>query len=262
MCPIRGFRLAALCVLLALVAACANKVAAPIAQKSPPPRNPATVHRYGAEQLPHSATVPAQYVVRAGDTLHSIAWRYRLDYRQLARWNQLANPNLIFVGQKLRLSAPAPAPARTVAKRPPPRTPQRQPTPVPRPATAQSRAAGLHWTWPATGSVRPATSALGTKGIEILGKRGQPVKAAAAGQVVYSGSGLRGYGRLIIVKHNEEFLSAYAHNERLLVAEGATVKSGESIAEMGDSEAKTVMLHFEIRRDGKAVEPLKLLPRP
>ena len=123
MCPIRGFRLAALCVLLALVAACANKVAAPIAQKSPPPRNPATVHRYGAEQFPHSATLPAQYVVRAGDTLHSIAWRYRLDYRQLARWNQLANPNLIFVGQKLRLSAPAPAPARTVAKRPPPRPP-------------------------------------------------------------------------------------------------------------------------------------------
>lgn len=259
MSPIRGFRLAAVCVVLALLAGCANKVAAPITQKSPPARNPATVHRHGAEQLPPSAKVPAQHIVRAGDTLHSIAWRYRLDYRQLARWNRLANPNLIYVGQKLRLSAPA-APSVT-AKRETPRAPQRPTTSVkPRPVP-QSSAGAPNWIWPATGSVRPARSALGTKGIEILGKRGQPVKAAAAGRVVYSGSGLRGYGRLIIVKHNEEFLSAYAHNERLLVAEGATVKSGESIAEMGDSEAKTVMLHFEIRRDGKAVEPLKLLPR-
>lgn len=259
MCPIRGFHLAVLYVLLALVAGCANKVAAPIAQKSPPPRNPATVHRYGTEQLPPRAKVPAQYIVRSGDTLHSIAWRYRLDYRQLARWNSLTNPNLIFVGQKLRLSAPTQQ--QTVAKRATPRAPQRQAATAKSPPTVKSRSAALQWIWPATGSVRPATSALGTKGIEILGQRGQPVKAAAAGRVVYSGSGLRGYGRLIIVKHNEEFLSAYAHNERLLVAEGAAVKSGESIAEMGDSEAKTVMLHFEIRRDGKAVEPLKLLPR-
>lgn len=259
MCPTRGFHLAVLTVLLAFVSGCANKVAAPIAQKSPPPRNPAVVHRFGTEQLPPNAKVPAQYTVRSGDTLHSIAWRYRLDYRQLARWNNLANPNLIFVGQKLRLSAPKKRPA--VAKRATPRAPQRPLTTTKaRPAVTTSSAA-LQWIWPATGSVRPATSALGTKGIEILGKRGQPVKAAAAGRVVYSGSGLRGYGRLIIVKHNEEFLSAYAHNERLLVAEGATVKSGESIAEMGDSEAKAVMLHFEIRRDGKAVEPLKLLPR-
>ncbi len=203
--------------------------------------------------------MPAQYIVRSGDTLHSIAWRYRLDYRQLARWNRLANPNLIFVGQKLRLRAPSPP--KTVAKPVAPRAPQRRPAAAKPSPAVQTRSAALQWIWPATGAVRPATSALGTKGIEILGKRGQPVKAAAAGRVVYSGSGLRGYGRLIIVKHNEKFLSAYAHNERLLVAEGATVKSGESIAEMGDSEAKTVMLHFEIRRDGKAVEPLKLLPR-
>lgn len=257
--PIRGFRLAVLCVSLVLMAACANRVPAPIAQKSPPPRNQATVHRQGTEQLPPSAKIPAQYVVRSGDTLHSIAWRYRLDYRQLARWNSLSNPNLIFARQKLRLSAPVKT--RTTAKSSPTRVPQRETANVKSQAKTQSRSAALRWTWPATGSVQPATSALGTKGIEILGKRGQPVKAAAAGRVVYSGSGLRGYGRLIIVKHNEEFLSAYAHNERLLVAEGATVKSGESIAEMGDSEAKAVMLHFEIRRDGKAVEPLKLLPR-
>ncbi len=256
---IQGSRLAVLCTVLVLMAGCANKVAAPIAQKSPPPRNQATVHRHGTGQLPSSAKRPAQHVVRSGDTLHSIAWRYRLDYRQLARWNRLANPNLIFVGQKLRLSAPATT--KTIAEGAPKRAPQRQSANVKPRAETHRPAAALSWTWPATGSVQPATSALGTKGIEILGKRGQPVKAAAAGRVVYSGSGLRGYGRLIIVKHNEEFLSAYAHNERLLVAEGATVKSGESIAEMGDSEAKTVMLHFEIRRDGKAVEPLKLLPR-
>jgi lipoprotein NlpD len=244
---------------MVFAAGCANKVAAPIAQKTSPPRDQATVHRHGAEQLPPSAKFPAHYVVRSGDTLHSIAWRYRLDYRQLARWNRLSNPNLIFAGQKLRLSAPAKT--KTMAKSSTSRAPKRQ-TGNAKPASkTQFRSAGLRWTWPATGSVQPATSALGTKGIEILGKRGQPVKAAAAGRVVYSGSGLRGYGRLIIIKHSEEFLSAYAHNERLLVAEGSTVKSGESIAEMGDSEAKTVMLHFEIRRDGKAVEPLKLLPR-
>jgi len=143
----------------------------------------------------------------------------------------------------------------------PPQRPTRTARTKSKQTTRAATSSRLSWTWPAKGSVRPAVSALGTKGIEILGRRGQTVKSAAGGQVVYSGSGLRGYGRLIIVKHNEQFLSAYAHNERLLVTEGATVKSGESIAEMGDSEAKTVMLHFEIRRDGKAVEPLKFLPR-
>jgi lipoprotein NlpD len=120
----------------------------------------------------------------------------------------------------------------------------------------------LKWTWPATGGVKTAASPLiGNRGLEIRGKRGDPVRAAADGQVVYSGSGLRGYGQLIIIKHNDIFLSAYAHNEKLLAAEGANVKAGQEIAEMGDSETKDVMLHFEIRRDGKAVEPLKYLPQ-
>ncbi|MDA0823392.1 MAG: peptidoglycan DD-metalloendopeptidase family protein [Proteobacteria bacterium] len=118
----------------------------------------------------------------------------------------------------------------------------------------------LAWMWPTSGTVQSASSALGTKGIEILGKTGQPVVAAASGTVVYSGSGLRGYGQLIIVKHNEEFLSAYAHNDKLIVSEGVAVKQGQKIAEMGNSDAKRVMLHFEIRRDGKAVEPLQYLP--
>lgn len=119
----------------------------------------------------------------------------------------------------------------------------------------------LSWRWPARGEVQAASSALGSKGIEILGRRADPVVAAASGTVVYSGSGLRGYGRLIIIQHNEDYLSAYAHNDKLLVNEGATVKSGQRIADMGDSDAKRVMLHFEIRKDGKAVKPLQYLPR-
>jgi len=257
----QGTTTAVLCIVVAVSAGCANRVAAPIAQKAQVARSEPTIHRHGAKQLPANTSRPASYTVRSGDTLHSIAWRYRVDYRELASWNALTNPNLIIVGQKLRLH-PAPkrkpaAGSRKKASTPP----TRARSSVARSSGKSARQKSLKWTWPAKGSVKPAASALGTKGIEILGRRGEPVRAAAEGEVVYSGSGLRGYGRLIIVKHNAEYLSAYAHNERLLVAEGSKVKSGERIADMGDSEAKSVMLHFEIRRDGKAVEPLKLLPR-
>ena len=119
----------------------------------------------------------------------------------------------------------------------------------------------LSWRWPAKGKVQKARSALGSKGIEILGSRGSDVLAAANGKVVYSGDGLRGYGQLLIIKHNDVFLSAYAHNEKLLVKEGAAVRRGQRIALMGNSGTKRVMLHFEIRRNGKAVEPLNFLPR-
>jgi lipoprotein NlpD len=115
--------------------------------------------------------------------------------------------------------------------------------------------------WPASGKASPAVSVSGVKGLDIRGTRGQPVKAAAAGTVVYSGSGLRGYGELIIVKHDETFLSAYAHNESRLAHEGSRVSAGETIARMGDTDSRDVMLHFEIRRNGKAVDPLQYLPR-
>ena len=119
---------------------------------------------------------------------------------------------------------------------------------------------GIAWRWPATGTAKNTVAATGAVGLDITGKRGQPVAAAADGQVVYSGNGLRGYGQLVIIKHNEVFLSAYAHNDKLLVVEGAKVKAGQQIAAMGDSEADVVALHFEIRQGGKAVAPRQFLP--
>lgn len=120
--------------------------------------------------------------------------------------------------------------------------------------------AGVRWMWPAQGKVSAADAGSVTKGIDIRGARGQAVKAAAGGTVVYSGSGLRGYGELIIIQHNDTFLSAYAHNEARLVQEGRHVDAGETIARMGNSDTTDVMLHFEIRRNGKAVDPLQYLP--
>ncbi len=133
-------------------------------------------------------------------------------------------------------------------------------------ATAPENAAptrsngGIAWRWPASGKRRGTVAATGAQGVDILGTRGQPVYAAADGQVVYSGNGLRGYGQLIIIKHSDVFLSAYAHNDKLIAAEGTTIKAGQQIAVMGDSEADEVMLHFEIRKGGKAVEPMQFLP--
>lgn len=120
--------------------------------------------------------------------------------------------------------------------------------------------AGIEWRWPATGTAKNTVVASGAAGLDITGQRGQPVYAAAAGQVVYSGNGLRGYGQLVIIKHSEVFLSAYAHNDKLLVSEGAQVRGGQQIAAMGDSDADVVALHFEIRKNGKAVEPRQFLP--
>lgn len=117
------------------------------------------------------------------------------------------------------------------------------------------------WVWPAEGAATHARGVAGTRGIEIRGEKGQDVKAAAAGKVVYSGSGLRGYGELIIIKHDETYLSAYAHNEARLVEEGQSVKSGQVIARMGNTEARETMLHFEIRRNGKSVDPYQYLPK-
>ena len=178
-------------------------------------------------------------------------------------------------GAPLSGTSPAPVDAAAAAAPPPnsaPSTATAAPTvtesapPAP-PAPAASvpdgsgrAVGGLVWRWPASGKTRPTVAATGAQGVDILGKRGQAVVAAADGQVVYSGSGLRGYGQLIIIKHNDSFLSAYAHNDKLLVSEGSKVKAGQQIAQMGDSEADEVMLHFEIRKGGKAVEPLQFLP--
>lgn len=233
-------------------------------------------------------------MVLHGDTLYSIAWESGQDYHDLAAWNHLPRPYTIVPGQRLRLYPPkdngrpqgTTPPPTTAAKKPiapqkPPKPPPR-PTlavPVPKPLPPMAKAlppppaappsapkaplgANFAWAWPAEGKiVRNFTDGGSVKGLDIAGIRGQPVRAAANGRVVYQGSGLRGYGQLIIIKHNDEFLSAYAHNERIYIKEGDSVKRGARIASMGDSGTDRVQLHFEVRRNGKPVDPLKYLPQ-
>ena len=315
---------------LAGVAGCASNYEAPIEQKPALP----SASRPASQTAPRGATnrlaerdhpPPAVYVVASGDKLLTIAWRYGLDVRDLIRWNQITKPDLIVVGQTLRLR-PLPSPPSVPPRAAGVDAPTLVLTPLPAPnnatggpaptASSASRISmlplapaappisnapnvalaapstsmpagglaassaptdsdrdkggapdrvaaykeGVRWMWPTPGKVSAADASSATKGIDIRGARGQAVKAAAAGAVVYSGSGLRGYGELIIVKHNDTFLSAYAHNEVRLVQEGRHVAAGESIARMGNSDTTDVMLHFEIRRNGKAIDPLLYLP--
>ena len=228
-------------------------------------------------QKARNATV---YRVRRGDTLYGIAWNAGTDWRTLAAWNDLEFPYTIVPGQELRLTPPhrAPAPRRPEPPRTTPRPaqpsatppvpspkPTAQPPPKPKPAPppAVKNAGPLQWTWPTAGRVIATFSNddPARKGIKVAGVAGQMITAAEAGRVVYSGSGLIGYGRLIIIKHNDKYLSAYGHNRKLLVKEGDQVTKGERIAEMGQSNSGQAMLHFEIRREGKPVDPMALLPR-
>ena len=202
--------------------------------------------------------VPPVHVVVKGDTLHAIAWRYGLDHRNLVRWNRIKNPNLIVIGQRLRLHQPKVV---KTAPTPPKSTAVEQSRQAKRPTPKAVKQVKPEWHWPAAGKVKKSVAISGSTGLNIIGQRNDPVKAAAAGTVVYSGSGLRGYGELIIIQHNETFLSAYAHNEARLVREGQRVASGDVIARMGSSGTKHVVLHFEIRRNGKAVDPLAYLPK-
>jgi lipoprotein NlpD len=283
-------------------------------------------------------------MVRRGDTLYSIALDHGLDYRELAAWNELADPNVIQADQRLRLRAPPgwkpppePAAEEEVVARPltaapqieakaleappalitapkglkvafteqalaelrgepvkPPVAKPARPAESPRPSAAEKPAAVAsagaarpratppsggpaptgtaakdaapapgesQWIWPARGRLLHGFSeGPNPKGVAIAGDAGQPVFASASGKVVYSGSGLRGYGKLIIIKHSDTYLSVYAHNRALLVKEGERVARGQKIAEMGDSDSDRVALHFEIRRLGKPVDPLRYLP--
>lgn len=205
---------------------------------------------------------PAAHVVQRGETLYSIAFEHGVHYLDLARWNGIRPPYKIFPGQRLTLRA-----IRTSQR---PRAPQSGKMPpnasIPRAKPAPRRpadASAPRWNWPAQGPLihRFPANGSGKKGIGIAGKKGQPVVAAAAGKVVYTGSGLVRYGKLIIIKHNQTYFSAYAHNDRLLVKEGQSVKAGQRIATMGNSGAQRDMLHFEIRKNGKPVNPLSYLPR-
>jgi lipoprotein NlpD len=211
----------------------------------------------------------AVYVVRPQDTLYSIAWRYGLDFRDLARWNNIGPDFRISVGQALILtpgSRAAPtvqrppvssqAPARSMPAPTPPAA-ATPPTPLTTP-TAHAAHAAVGWTWPTdrSGAPRPVPSG----GVLLSGRVGQDIRAAAAGRVVYNGSGIRGYGNLIIIKHGENLLSAYAHNRDSLVHDGQQVALGEVIGHMGEGAPQKPALYFEIRRDGKPIDPLRFLP--
>ena len=229
-----------------------------------------------------SRQAPAEHHVKRGDTLHSIAFEYGLSYQEIAAWNGIRSPDLIRVGQVLRLT---PARSSKVGAVVESRTRSglswdtdaaRNRTagtkkPVGNTARKDDRKSGsmrerrmesLVWSWPTAGRVgkRFSRRSSGKKGIEIRGKAGQAVKSAAAGKVVYAGSGLVGYGKLIIVRHNAVYLSAYGHNSKLLAREGERVRAGRKIAEMGSTGTKSPMLHFEIRKYGKPVNPLRYLP--
>jgi lipoprotein NlpD len=203
-------------------------------------------------------TPPGYYRVKKGDTLARIALDHGQAPRDLAQWNNLANPNLIEVGDLLLIKAPASAkPVKAAEKKP---TTDKTETPAAtEPAKTEVVAEpGIRLSWPAKGKVTGEFNET-NKGIDIAGKVGEPVQAAADGKVVYAGNSLRGYGNLVIVKHDNTYLTAYAHNSKLLVKEGDTVRKGQKIAEMGDTDTNSPKLHFELRVNGKPVNPTPYL---
>jgi len=315
------FRVSALAACSALIlAGCVSSSMAPVEDRSS--------GSSGASAATQSIA-PGFHVVKKGDTLYSIALEYGQDYKEIAAWNYLTDPNLISIGQSLRVWPPgatsaggvstapvsggaaveqrpldgATSPAQPVSrntaqvKRDPmgdkePYSDARyaalsNPAPAPAPAqttaasgassastsavvvsttpaaseqTATSTsAAGITWGWPSEGKI--IGNFAQSKGLDISGKAGDPVRAAADGKVVYTGDSLRGYGNLVIIKHNNNYLTAYAHNRRILVKEGQSVKRGAQIAEMGNSDSDAVKLHFEVRMQGTPVEPLNYLPK-
>ncbi|MGE4375947.1 MAG: peptidoglycan DD-metalloendopeptidase family protein [Burkholderiaceae bacterium] len=249
-----------------------------------------------------NAGKPGYYTVKPGDTLIRISLENGQSWKDVARWNNLDNPNLIEVGQVLRVVPPgaaapasttaaagpgvvahpvasssvaATAPAATAASAPKSAASAAAPTSgaagttvataAPSPAASATPPAAMaeddiSFIWPASGSLLAGFDEARNKGYDIAGKAGDPVYAAADGRVVYAGAGLRGYGNLIILKHSNTFLTAYAHNQALLVKEDQTVKRGQKIAEMGSTDADRVKLHFEIRKQGKPVDPARYLP--
>jgi lipoprotein NlpD len=293
--------LGAVAVLMIALAGCAsNKGRAPVEDRvasAPlaPGAGTAVPRPEGAPALPgaENAGKSGYYTVKPGDTLMRIALDSGQAWRDLVKWNKLENPNVIEVGQVLRVippgADPAAAAARPVASARVETRPLERAAPTPGTAAAASAAAGagaasvpaaaaspataappavvtsdgddtVNWTWPANGTVVVPFDEVRSKGIGIAGNAGDPVLAAADGRVVYAGSGIRGYGNLLIVKHNSTYLTAYAHNQTLLVKEDQVVRRGQRIADMGSTDAERVQLHFEIRRLGKPVDPAKLLP--
>ena len=299
-----------LLVLLPIVGGCASTVPAPVEDRAAPP-----AAETPAVPVAAAAVDAGLYTVKKGDTLYSIALDNGQDYKDIAAWNNLDNPNLIRVGQQLRVAPPdsgspvavvrpvtssapveikpaatqpAGAASSTTLKKEPkggkiawsedalararqgeaapkpvearPETRPAEAKPADKPAEKPALAGDeVEWQWPVQGKPM-APFAEGGKGIDIAGKSGDPVLAAAAGVVSYAGAGLRGYGNLVVLRHNATYLSVYAHNSKLLVKEKDTVTRGQKIAEMGGTDAESPRLHFEIRRQGKPADPQKFLP--
>ncbi len=215
------------------------------------------------------ASKSVYHIVKKGETLYSIAWHYGEDYREVAIWNDIEYPYLIKPGQYVYLQ-PGKAPSASQTHTTSASGPRRKntspgtirSTATSKPKKTTSITQNMRWHWPTQGKVIEKYSfGRGKKGIVIAGQRGQRINAAADGRVVYTGSGLQGYGRLIIIKHNDTFLSAYAHNKKILVKEQEKVKRGQHIADMGKSGTDRASLHFEIRRNGKPIDPLRYLPK-
>jgi lipoprotein NlpD len=281
----KWMRFAAACTAALLLAACGRSVVVQPNGGAAPVRTSVAVPR----------TATGDYRVVRGDTLYSIAFRHGLDFRDLAAWNGIAAPYTIWPGQNLRLSPgsraagtrrpvastpqashrpapvfkpvtpppspPRPAVAGTVASVPAPAAATPAPPALPAHRGTTRAAGGVTWRWPADGAlITRFRGGDAIPGIELAGKAGDPVRAAADGVVVYSGNGLVGYGELIIIKHNDDFLSAYGHNRKRLVKEGQRVSAGQLIAEMGSTGAPRDELQFQIRRDGNPVDPLDYLP--
>ena len=273
--------------ILTLMSAVALAVAGCAAPSKPAQRAPVVDRTAGATPTTSSAAAlppgaenagkPGYYSVRPGDTLMRIGLETGQSWRDLAQWNGLTNPNLIEVGQVLRVVPPtsaapaaatAPAEAGTATSAVSGSSVQGRPLDA-SPASATTNAAAapkpassdeVNFLWPTRGQVVDNFDEARYKGIGIAGRIGEPVLAAADGRVVYAGAGLRGYGNLVILKHNNTYLTAYAHNQTILVKEDQTVRQGQKIAEMGSSDSDRVKLHFEVRRQGKPVDPLKYLP--
>lgn len=270
----------ALAAVLLIAAGCASRspTHAPVEDRGTFGARPASgAVDAGAKQLPgfENAGKPGYYTVKPGDTMIRIGLENGQNWRDIVRWNNLENPNIIEVGQVLRVVPPAESTAvvtrpvapgsAAAASTPAQAASAARPASAPAAASPAPTPAGtgdedIAWIWPAQGNMLAGFDEAKNKGLDISGKAGDAVIASADGRVVYAGAGLRGYGNLIILKHNNTFLTAYAHNQTLLVKEDQSVKKGQKIAEMGNSDADRVKLHFEIRRQGKPVDPAKYLP--
>ncbi len=280
----------AIIAILCLLQACGRSVA-PVQQRDVVREQvPSTTERSIALQRSRDrANLNSGYhVVEKGDTLYSIAFRYSKDFKAVAQWNRISPPYTIYPGQFVRLKPAAdqrtagtpakkkgtPLQTETVKKLPSKNktaTTAPKPKPATKPATKQVAtkqpakkplpAGAVKWSWPTVGKLVKSNSPTSKKGIDISGKSGQTIKAAATGDVVYSGSGLFGYGKLIIIKHNETYLSAYAYNSKLLVKEGDRVRAGQPISYMGQDHSGRTVLHFEIRKNGKPTNPITYLPK-